>query len=110
MTLDKKASVELEHLRKILTGPLAEDNEARDEKILEIIRNEMSATAERLDRLEARLEDISTLVETHRRGILAEVGEAIATLGDRDKRQATDPKTEDPQDDVPDLAVGDKTG
>lgn len=108
MTTDNNGNLELEQLRRIMLGPIEESNAARDKKILDFIKAEMAATAERLERMEARLNDISALVENDRRDTLAEIGGALTELGQHLERQASGSRADELLSNVRNLVVGDK--
>lgn len=106
MISDSKPNVELEQLRRILLGPMEETNETRDKKILDFIKSETAANAQRLDRIEARLNDITAAAEDERRDTLAEIGEAIAELGQHLKRQSGDRQQDYDQPELQNVAAG----
>jgi hypothetical protein len=85
---DSKAESELDQIRRILLGPIEDANAARDERILNFIKAETTASAERLDRMEARLSELAALVENSRRSTLSELGRAIEDLAAQPKRHA----------------------
>lgn len=106
MISDSNQNMELEQLRKILLGPMEETNEARDKKILDFIKAETAATAQRLDQIEARLNKISAAVEDERRSTLAEVGDAITELGQHLTRQAGERQPEFHEPELQSVASG----
>ncbi len=83
MTTDNKTETELDQVRRILLGPIEENNDARDKRILDFIKGETTANAEHLDRMEARLGEITAMVAANRRATLSELSKAITDLAER---------------------------
>ncbi len=105
MTADNSAEVELDQIRRILLGPIEEVYEARDKRIFDFIKAETTATNERLERMEARLNEISAGVEGSRRNTLRELSKAISELAQQPKRLVVDAAKEDIHDNVQALAA-----
>ena len=85
MTGDNKAEMELDQIRRILLGPIEEVYEARDKRIFDFIKRETTTTIERLDQIEARLAEITTVMEGTRRNTLRELAKAISELAQQPK-------------------------
>ena len=96
MAAENKAEVEMEQIRRILLGPVEEANAARDERILNFIKSETTASAERLERMEARLDELAALVEQSRRSTLTDLGRAIEDLAVQTKRPLVEPRNNTP--------------
>ena len=103
MTTDK-AHTELNEIRRILFGPIEESNDARDERILKFIKSEMAATSERLDRIEARLDELAATVDDSKQDTLNEIGRAIVEISQHPKR-LMGPNTGELHDNVQALAA-----
>ncbi len=93
MTTDNTADAELDQVRRILLGPIEQNNDARDKRIMDFIKAETTANAEHLDRMETRIREITTMVNTSRRETLGELSRAIADLAERQKGPVPDLKT-----------------
>ncbi len=96
MAAESKAEVEMEQIRRILLGPVEEANSARDERILNFIKSETTASAERLERMEARLDELAAMVEHSRRSTLTDLGKAIEDLAVQSKRPLVEPRNSAP--------------
>ncbi len=96
MTAETKAAVELEEIRRILLGPVEEANAARDERILNFIKSETTASAERLERMEARINELAAMVENARRTTLTDLGKAIEDLAAQPKRPIVETRSANP--------------
>lgn len=109
MTTDNTADTELEQVRRILLGPIDQNNEARDKRIMDFIRDETTANAAQLDRMEIRLREITAMVNKTRRDTLSELSKAISDLAEHPLKQVQDTNGAEVQGNVQALTATRKT-
>ena len=109
MTTDNTADTELEKVRRILLGPVDQNNEARDKRIMDFIRDETTANAAQLDRMEIRLREITAMVNKTRRDTLNELSKAISDLAEHPLKKVQDANGAEVQGNVQALTATRKT-
>ena len=109
MTTENRAETELDQVRRLLLGPFEQNNDARDQRIKDFIRDETMANAAQLDRMEKQLREITAVVNKARRETLSELSKAISDLAQDPAQHVAEPGASEPPENVRELAATRKT-